>query len=152
VVDDHLVVREGLRLILESEPGLEWVGEAEDGAALLVEVEKVGLDVVLMDVRIPGMGGLQALRHLKKIVPEVGVVMLAIFDEEDQLISAVRGGARGYLLKDAGRDTILETVLAAADKPTVGTTLTRREEQVLRALAEGASNKSIARRLDTNGP
>ena len=167
VVDDHLVVREGLRLILESEPDFEWVGEAEHGRAFLDQVEDAKPHVVLMDVRMPVMGGLEALRQVRGKAPEIGVVMLTTFDEEDQLVGAIRGGARGYLLKDADRDTILEGIRAAArgevllgsevletvlarpaDPKGAGPgMLTQREEEVLSALGEGSSNKRIAQRL-----
>ena len=168
VVDDHLMIREGLRLILESEPGLEWVGEAEDGEVFLAAVAEAAPDVVLMDVRMPRMGGLETLRILKKRAPDIGVVMLTTFDEEEQLVAAVRSGARGYLLKDVDRETLfrsvravargealldsqaLETVLAGEADAGGGheSALTQREDEVLRALVEGASNKSIARSLE----
>ena len=120
-----------------------------------------------MDVRMPKMGGLEALKILKETAPDIGVVMLTTFDEEEQLVTAIRSGARGYLLKDVDRETLFRSVRAVArgealldsqDLETVlagevqargdESTLTQREDEVLRALVEGASNKSIARSLD----
>jgi DNA-binding NarL/FixJ family response regulator len=168
VVDDHLVVRAGLRSIIQSEPGFEWVGEAGDGETFLSCLDSARPHVVLMDIRMPGMGGVEALRRAKERTPGIGIVILTTFDEVDLLVAAVRNGANGYLLKDAGRDAILQgiqaaargdvlfasgvldTVLAAPARPATedSPTFTPREEDVLRELANGSSNKRIARRLN----
>lgn len=168
VADDHLVVREGLRLILESGDGFEVVGEAADGAAAVREAAALRPDVVLMDLRMPGTDGLEAIARIRSADPAAAIVVLTTFDEAELVRRALRAGARGYLLKDAPREALLEAVRAAARgdvllapevvAQAVGApapapplaappALSARELEVLRAVAGGERNREIAHRL-----
>lgn len=173
VVDDHLIVRQGLRLMLE-EAGddFDLVGEAADGATALRIVDEVRPDVVLMDVRMPGMDGLEAIGHIRERYPQIAVVMLTTYNEEDLVVRALQAGACGYLLKDTNRDTlfrairaairgelllqpgIMEHVLAHTTRaPTPSPPgkdsgeLTNREREVLDGVAKGQRSKEIAAHL-----
>jgi NarL family two-component system response regulator YdfI len=167
IVDDHLVVREGLRTILEVTQDLIPVGEAGDGAEAVRLVGELSPDVVLMDLRMPGVDGIEAIRQIKADYPQVEVVILTTYDDDEYIVQGLRAGARGYLLKDAGRQVLFESIRAAArgesllpsavvDKvvarltkpqPLELGTLSARESEVLEFLAEGAANKEIAARL-----
>jgi two-component system, NarL family, response regulator YdfI len=171
VADDHLIVREGLRLILETEVGFELVGEAADGAEAVILAGELLPNVVLMDLRMPGMDGLTAIEHLQVERPDVAVVILTTFNEDDLMMRGLRAGARGYLLKDASRETLFAAIRAAAHGETLlspeilqrllsraenrqeqastgGTIeLTERELEVLQAVARGERSKEIAFRL-----
>ena len=155
ITDDHAIVRHGLRLILETTEHIEVVGEAADGKAALSVTAATEPDVVLMDLRMPEMDGLEAIRHLKREQPDVAVIILTTYNEDELMVRGLRAGARGYLLKDTDRQTLIATIEAAARgetllKPEVlarvlafrespstaaqaGTTLTERELEVLRA-------------------
>lgn len=173
LVDDHPVVRDGLRSNLVDEPTVEVVGEAASGEEALALVAALQPDVVLMDVRLPGLSGLEATRLLADTHPEVRVVMLTIFDEPAYFAEALRSGARGYLLKNSSPELILWAILAAAQgcavvpasllqgvaaqAPAPGPRggaeqLTQREMEVLRLLADGCGNKAIAARLGLAEP
>ena len=169
--DDHLIVREGLRLILETADGIEIVGEASDGAECLRLVPEVKPDVILMDLQMPRMDGITAIGHLRSEHPEIAIVILTTFNEDDLMLRGLQAGARGYLLKDTNRENLLDTiqaaakgetlikpevlarVLAAHSSPTprsvsrVDSTLTERELEVLQAAARGERNKEIAYKL-----
>jgi NarL family two-component system response regulator YdfI len=171
VADDHLIVREGLRLILETEAGFELIGEAADGAEAVRLAGELLPDVVLMDLRMPIMDGLTAIEHLQTEQPQVAVVILTTFNEDDLMMRGLRAGARGYLLKDASRETLFAAIRAAAHGETLlspeilqrllsraednqarGSTgaaieLTERELEVLQAVARGERSKEIAFRL-----
>lgn len=171
IVDDHQIVREGLRLILETAQGIEVAGEAADGGEALRLVAELNPDVVLMDLRMPGMDGLTAIERLQQDHPQVSVVILTTYNEDELMLRGLRAGARGYLLKDTDRQTLLNTIRAAARGETLLTPevvdrilayttsstpaasssstidLTSREQQVLEAAALGERNKEIARRL-----
>jgi len=173
VVDDHLVVRQGLRLILE-EAGddFELVGEAANGAIALQVVDEVQPDVVLMDVRMPGMSGLEAIEQIRARHPQLAVIILSTYNEDDLVVRGLRAGACGYLLKDATRDTLFhairaavrgelllqpailarvlaQTVAASSSVPNAGSAveLTKREREVLEGVAQGERSKEIAVRL-----
>lgn len=170
IVDDHLVVREGLRLILEAEEGFEVVGEAADGAAAVSQTEQLAPDVVLMDLRMPGMDGLEALERIRADSPDTAVVVLTTFNEDLLMARALAGGARGYLLKDASREALIDSLRAAArgemllrpelverllrvsqaskqDAAGAAGPLSARELEVIEAVARGERNKEIAARL-----
>ena len=114
IVDDHQIVREGLRLILETAQGIEVAGEAADGGEALRLVAELNPDVLLMDLRMPGMDGLTAIERLQQDHPQVSVVILTTYNEDELMLRGLRAGARGYLLKDTDRQTLLNTIRAAA--------------------------------------
>jgi two-component system, NarL family, response regulator YdfI len=169
VADDHLIIRQGLRLILEIEPEFELVGEATDGSEALRQCDQLHPDVVLMDLRMPGMDGLTAIERLRLSQPEIAVVILTTFNEDDLMMRGLRLGAKGYLLKDTDRETLFSTIRAAARgetllKPEImnrllsrvaqsgpsageGLELTERELEVLTGVARGERSKEVAARL-----
>jgi DNA-binding NarL/FixJ family response regulator len=170
LVDDHAVVREGLRTFLELQEGIEVVGEAGDGVDALTAVQDLHPDVVLMDLVMPRLDGVGAMRRLRVLHPEARVVVLTSFLEDEHLLPALRAGAAGYLLKNAEPAELARAIRAAyAGKaiidPTVAARLvaaladghspppaqeqrlTRREREVLALIAGGRSNKRIALEL-----
>ncbi len=171
IADDHLIIRQGLRLILETEVDFALVGEAADGAEALRLCRELHPDVVLMDLRMPGMDGLTAIEHLQGELPEIAVVILTTFNEDELMLRGLRAGARGYLLKDVDRRTLFDAIRAAArgemllspaimsrllsrveaapEGQTTSTTLelTERECEVLAAVARGERSKEIALHL-----
>ncbi len=110
IADDHALVREGLRAVLEGEEGIEVVGEAADGLEALRACGELSPDLVLMDVRMPGMDGLEATRQIKARMPGVAVVMVTMHENPDYLLEAVRAGAAGYVLKEASGERIAGAV------------------------------------------
>ncbi|HRX04850.1 MAG TPA: response regulator transcription factor, partial [Anaerolineae bacterium] len=114
VVDDHLIVREGLSLILETADGIDLAGEAADGAEAVRQCHDLHPDVVLMDLRMPGMDGLTAIGLLRQQMPEIAVIILTTYDEDDLMVRGLQAGARGFLLKDTDRATLLDAIRAAA--------------------------------------
>ena len=170
IVDDHLVVREGLQLILSLEADIAVVGEAADGATAVRLAGELQPDVVLMDLRMPGMDGLEAIGHIRARWPEIAIIILTTYNEDDLLRQGLQAGARSFLLKDTGREALFRTIRAAARGETLlqpeilqralhpqpaerGTTavadetLTEREMMVLTAVARGDRNKEIAQLL-----
>jgi two-component system, NarL family, response regulator YdfI len=170
IVDDHLMVRRGLRVLLEEMEDVELIGDAADGAAALHLLEVVQPDVVLMDIRMPGMDGIETMRRIVRTWPHVAVLILTTYNEDDLMIQGLRAGARGFLLKDASMDSLEKAIQAAARgemlvqpdimarilsravaAPTAtspGTTeLTERERAVLEGVAKGERSKEIAARL-----
>jgi len=171
IADDHLIVRQGLRLILETESDFELVGEASDGAEALKLCKKLKPNVVLMDLRMPNMDGLTAIERLQTGQPDVAVVILTTFNEDELMLRGLQAGARGYLLKDTNRSTLFDTIRAAARgetllKPEIMArvlsqkhspavkdsiqnfgNLTERELEVLINIAKGARSKEVAVQL-----
>ncbi len=171
IADDHLIVREGLRLILEAEQGFELVGEASDGGEALELATELQPDVVLMDLRMPRIDGLTAIEQLRVQQPEIAIIILTTFKEDDLMRRGLKLGARGYLLKDTDRAKLFNTIRAAARgetllqpeimeqlmsspeaetkslKPAGEIDLTDRELEVLTAVAQGERSKEIAYRL-----
>ncbi len=114
IADDHLVVREGLQLILSMEDDFEVIGEAANGETAVRLVDELQPDVVLMDLRMPGIGGLEAIEQILGQWPEMAIVILTTYNEDDLMIRGLQAGARGFLLKDTGRETLFHTIRAAA--------------------------------------
>jgi NarL family two-component system response regulator YdfI len=168
VADDHLIIREGIRLILETEPGFEQVGDACTGEEAIRLADELHPDVILMDLRMPGMGGIQAIEYLGKKYPELPIVILTTYNEDELMRQGLRAGARGYLLKDIDRNSLFNALRAAVRgetllKPEIlsrilanpqgsqprassrsGLQLTDRERAILAAIAEGERTKEIA--------
>jgi len=169
LVDDHTVVRRGLRLVFELEDDLEIVGEAADGREALERVAELRPDVVVMDLLMPVMNGVEATRAIRTAFPDVEVVALTSVLEDRMVVDAVEAGASGYLLKETRPDDLFEAVRAAARgevrldpraqqrlmrelrRPAAPESardaLTEREAEVLQQLARGATNKAIAQAL-----
>ncbi|MEP6843191.1 MAG: response regulator transcription factor, partial [Pseudolysinimonas sp.] len=115
MVDDQEIYRVGLRTMLEEADGVEFAGEAADGAAAIEACVESTPDVVLMDIRMPGVGGVEATRAIVGAHPRVAVLMLTMLEDDTSLFAALRAGARGYLLKGAGPSQIVRSILAAHD-------------------------------------
>jgi DNA-binding NarL/FixJ family response regulator len=165
IADDHKVVRQGLKMFLALDPELEVVGEAANGAEALAQVQALTPDVVLMDLLMPVMNGVEATEAIRREVPETEVIALTSVLEESAIYRAMRAGATGYLLKDTEADELCRAIKAAAagqvqlspavatkllrevQAPTTPEPLTERETEVLRQLALGKSNKEIAATL-----
>jgi DNA-binding NarL/FixJ family response regulator len=169
VADDHPVVRDGLRGVFEGDPDFEVAGEAADGAEAVDRATALGVDVVLMDLRMPRMGGVEAIRLLRERAPGIRVLVLTTYDSDADVLPAIEAGATGYLLKDSPRDELVRAVRAAhlgqavlaptvaqklighvrapAPRPAPPDALTDRELEVLRLVADGTTNKEAARRL-----
>lgn len=176
IVDDHTLFRSGIKLALQRHEGLEVVGEAGDGLEGIKRARQLKPDVVLLDLHMPGTGGLEALRVLAEDLPETQVIMLTVSEDADDLLETLRAGARGYLLKNIDTEFFLESIQRAArgesvmspqiahkladslrapqkDSATVVTDvspgkLSPREREIIVMLAHGASNKEIARVLN----
>lgn len=169
LVDDHPVVRRGLRALLDTIDEVEVVGEAADGEAAVREAQLLHPDVILMDIRLPVLDGVEATRRISAAVPEVAVLVLTMYDDDATVLTAMRAGARGYLLKGAEQDEIVAAIRAVAAgqviygpgvaarmlslfaAPPASTVpfpeLTEREREILTLLASGLRNAAIARQL-----
>ena len=171
LADDHTLVRAGLRKLLEAMPEVEVVGEASDGLALLALAGQLRPTLVLMDIAMPGLNGLEATARLARQSPDIRVLILSMHQNEEYVRQALRHGAAGYLLKDAApmeldlaiqavlrgetylsqavsRGVVSDYVQRLRGEETPGTQLTPRQREVLQLVAEGHSTKEIARRLD----
>ena len=169
IAEDHRILREGLKSLLASRPEFEVVGEAEDGLDAISKVRESKPDLVLLDLSMPRLDGLSAIRDIKKVSPETRILALTIHTDEDYVLEAFNEGAHGYCLKDAGRAELLmaiESIFSGkpyfspgiADKVLDGylegrqkikstsawETITRREREVLKLIGEGYKNKEIA--------
>ncbi len=172
IADDHAIVREGVRMILAKEPDIEVVGEAEDGRQALDLVEQRRPNVVIMDLSMPGMGGIEATKKVKEQHPSVNVLALTMHEDESYVFQLLRAGASGYVLKRAAAQDLVQAVRAAAKGeaflyPSVARKvvedylkrveageererydgLTEREREILTLIAQGLSNQQIAEKL-----
>ncbi|MFD7749510.1 response regulator [Streptomyces sp. NPDC059698] len=168
LVDDHQVVRRGLRTFLEIQEDIEVVGEAADGAEGVARTEELRPDVVLMDIKMPGTDGIEALRRLRELDNPAKVLIVTSFTEQRTVVPALRAGASGYVYKDVDPDALAGAIrsvhaghvllqpevagaLLAQEEAGAGTgrgsTLTEREREVLGLIADGRSNREIARAL-----
>ena len=168
IVDDHPVVRAGLHGMFESDPGFAVLGEEASGEAAVEAVREARPDIVLMDLQMPGIGGVEAIRRIRAMPGPPPVLVLTTYDTDAQILSAIEAGAAGYLLKDTPRDALFDAVRSVVAggtplAPTVATRLlqrlpqgggrraseplTSRELDVLRLVGRGASNREIARDL-----
>ena len=171
IADDHLFFREGVRVLLDSVPETEVVGEASTGDEVIAKAATLQPDVILMDLHMPGLNGIEATRHILRTSPHIGVLVVTMYEDDHSVFAAMRAGARGYLLKGADQAEMLRAIQAvsrgeaifsptiagrlmhyfAALKPghlpQVFPELTDREREVLALIAEGRSNSEIAGRL-----
>jgi DNA-binding NarL/FixJ family response regulator len=172
VADDHPVVRSGLRALLDTLPDVDVVDEAEDGQAAIDQSARQAPDVVIMDIQMPGLDGIQAVRQIVSANPRIGVLMLTMFEDDANVFAAVQAGARGYLLKGATHTEVANAIRAVHDGQVVFgaalaariasyfsasaaatlasdtfAALTARENEILTHLASGASNGAIARQI-----
>lgn len=170
IADDHPIFRKGLRALLASLPEAELVGEARDGTEAVRKAADLQPDVVLMDLQMPGGSGLEAIRQIIKISPHIRILVVTMFEDDDSVFAAMRAGARGYVLKDAGDEEITRAILAAGQgeaifSPAIAARmmqffnarpalpqevfpdLTESERSVLRLMAQGVSNDAIAEQL-----
>ena len=172
LADDQALVREGFRLIIEVEPDIEVVGEAGDGLETVEQAKRLRPDVILMDIRMPGLDGIAATRRLAQARVAARILMLTTFDRDDYLYETMKAGASGFLLKDARRDQLVHAIRTVATgdallapalvrrlvedfcrrpppggPPPAVAELTQRELEVLRLVARGLSNTEIAKEL-----
>lgn len=172
ICDDQELVREGLRVILDSAAEIEVVGVAQDGAEALELMAQTPPDLVLMDLKMPGLNGIQATRHIRSHYPQVRVLVLTTYDADEWVFDAIRSGAAGYLLKDTPREGLIAAIKGtmagnthvdpavagklfdqvaqshqAAPSSTIAVELSEREREVLLLLARGLSNSAIAGQL-----
>jgi two-component system, NarL family, response regulator NreC len=173
LADDHTMVRDGLRALLAGQPGLEIVAEAADGRECVQLAEAHSPDVVMMDIAMPKMNGIEATRRILAEKPSTGVVILSMHQDESYVLQSLNAGAKGYLLKDSSREDILEAIRAASEgrsflsrkvsrllqEEHIGELrskglddsfdlLTDREREILQLLAEGRANKEVANLLN----
>lgn len=171
IADDHTLFRGGLKALLASLPDAEIVGEASDGEEAIALAAQLQPDVVLMDIQMPGVNGIEATRRILETSPHVGVLMLTMFEDDDSVFAAMRAGARGYILKGAGQADLTRAIQAVASGEALfapgvaqrllsylGTPrsrsqehifpeLTEREREVLNLIAAGNNNATIANKL-----
>ena len=171
IADDHAFYREGIRTMLNTVADIEIIGEATTGEETIAAAVKLLPDVILMDIKMPGLNGIEATRRILNTCPNLGVLMVTMFEDDDFVFAAMRAGARGYLLKDADRDELVRAVKAvsrgeAIFSPMIARRLihyfaalpsrasalafpelTDREREILRLIAQGYSNMEIADKL-----
>lgn len=169
IADDHTIVREGIRWLLSTEPEIELIGEAQDGVEAVTRTRALHPDVILMDLVMPRKDGIAAIGEIKQDYPEICILVLTSFAEDDKVFPAIRAGASGYLLKDTSPEDLLRAIRAVyhgvpimhpliarkimqelqhpAELPPTADPLTEREVDVLKLLAQGLTNDDIATRL-----
>ncbi|HEX6291880.1 MAG TPA: response regulator transcription factor [Herpetosiphonaceae bacterium] len=166
VVDDHVVVRKGIRALLATEPDIKVVGEASDGEEAIAEANRLRPHVILMDIVMPHMDGIEAIQRILASQPEAGILVLTSYDAEDKVFPAIKAGALGYTLKDSGpaelvraihrvhrgesslhpsiARKVLHELAHPSERPPTSDPLTEREVDVLRLVAHGQSDQQIA--------
>lgn len=171
VADDHPLFRDGLRALIQSFPELEWAGEARDGAEIVQKAVTLQPDVILMDIHMPQLNGIESTRAILSHSPHIGILMVTMFDDDDFVFAAMRAGAKGYLLKGADQEEIMRAIKAVGSgqaifspaiarrmmtyfssvKPTMPADifpeLTERELEILDLIARGCNNLEIAEKL-----
>jgi NarL family two-component system response regulator LiaR len=169
VADDHAIVRKGIRALLATEPTIDVIGEAQDGREAISVADRLQPDVILMDLVMPGVDGLEATRHILACQPEVRILVLTSFAGDDKVMPAIKAGALGYLLKDSGPEDLIKAIeqvhggesslhptiarkliqefTGASTKQNDIESLTDREIEVLKLVAQGHSNREISDRL-----
>jgi DNA-binding NarL/FixJ family response regulator len=175
IADDHVFYREGVRALLSPVDEIEVVGEASNGEEVVVQAGDLQPDVILMDLKMPGMNGIDATRRIHETLPEIGVLVITMFDDDDSVFAAMRAGAHGYLLKDADKDEVVRAIVAvergeAIFSPAIAqrmmqyfsassaspsklsqsgefTGLTDRELEILNLIAKGDNHNTIANKL-----
>ena len=171
IADDHVLFRDGLRALLNSVPDVEFVGEAATGDEAIAQAAALQPDVILMDIQMPGLNGIEATRRILQTSPHIGVIVLTMFEDDDSVFAAMRAGARGYILKGADQAEVLRAIRAVASgealfgpaiakkvigffsdarsamPPQVFPELTEREREILDLIAQGRNNAEIADRL-----
>jgi DNA-binding NarL/FixJ family response regulator len=173
IADDHVFYREGVRAMLSNAPDIQVVGEASSGEEVIALATELLPDVILMDLKMPGMNGIDATRLLHETNPQIGVLVITMFDDDDSVFAAMRAGTRGYLLKDADKEELIRAILAVhrgeaifspaiagrmvtyfshASRPDQAKwddfpALTERERDILELIAQGYNNPAIANRL-----
>lgn len=168
IADDHVLIREGLRVILAAQPELKLVGEARDGNEAVSLSRALRPDVILLDLMMPHKDGLTAIREIKEINPEIKILVLTSFADDERVFPAIKAGALGYLLKDTPAEQLIQAVREVAEgrsflhpvvafkvlrefsQPAIADPLTEREVETLRLVARGLSNQEIAQKLNVN--
>jgi two-component system response regulator NreC len=173
LADDHIVMRRGLRLLLEGQPGFSVVGEASDGRQAVEQAEATSPDVVVLDIAMPNLSGIEAAQRIASALPHIAIVFLSMHSDEGYVLRALKAGAKGYLLKDSAEGDLIEAIKAVSRGQTFFSAeiskmlvedyvreirtrgiedsyelLTSREREILQLLAEGKSNKDIATLLN----
>ena len=173
LADDHTVIRRGLRLVLERQPGFQVIGEAADGRETVALAEEHKPDVIVLDLSMPNLSGIEAARQICSKLPQTAIVTLSMHSDEGYVLRALKAGVRGYLLKDSGEDDLINAIKAVSQgkaffSPSISKMLiedyvrqmkqrdvddsyellTSREREILQLLAEGKSNKDIATMLN----
>ncbi|MFL7891966.1 MAG: response regulator [Anaerolineales bacterium] len=171
IADDHTLLRDGLRALFASLSDIEVIGEAETGAEVITKAADLQPDVILMDIQMPGINGIQATRQIVSDHPQIGIIVVTMFKDDDSVFAAMRAGARGYILKGADQEEMLRAIRAVARgealfgpeiatrlvnffaspqsnlSPQAFPDLTSREDEVLDLIAQGLNNQAIANRL-----